>query len=416
MGQSGGPWERVAMDVLGPLPATPEGYKFILVVMDYFTKWVEIFPMRDQTAETVAAVLVEEVFSRMGCPFELHSDQGSNFKSKVMTEVYRLMGIKKTQTTPYDPRGDGMVERMNRTLKDMLAHCVSECQTDWNQHLQLLAMAYRSAPHSTTAETPNLLMLGREVTLPVDLVVEPLPEEVEEPPNLSGYADDLLERMRLVNQATRAMMTQQLQSQKRHFDQNVHLTVHRPGDVVWLKLHARKKGKSPKLMKRWGGPFLIKNKLSSVNYRIQESPRSKCKVVHGDDIKPFYGITPADLGFKESQRPPSQSAETKQEPAPPGVEESGTEQTEPEQSVTGTPEGDAEAAQDQEQEPGPENTPVEAEPLSQRPPRKRRQRHRPKKRDKQEPPEAPQEPKVTDPPRKTRTGRVIKRPNRYGWD
>merc|ERR1711893_445229 len=251
--QSGGPWERVAMDVLGPLPTTPEGYKYVLVVMDYFTKWVEIFPMKDQTAETVAAVLVDEVFSRMGCLIELHSDQGSNFKSRVMTEVYRLMGIKKTQTTPYHLRGDGMVERMNRTLKDMLAHCVSERQTDWNQHLPLLAMAYRSAPHSTTAESPNLLMLGREVTLPVDLVVEPLPEKVEEPPNLSGYADDLLERMRLVNQAARAMMTQQLQSQKRHFDQNVHLTVHRPGDVVWLKLHASKKGKSPKLMRRWGG-------------------------------------------------------------------------------------------------------------------------------------------------------------------
>merc|ERR1711893_323270 len=140
--QSGGPWERVAMDVLGPLPATPGGNKFILVVMDYYTKWVEMFAMKDQTAETVAAVLVDEVFSRMGCPYELHSDQGSNFKSKVMTEVYRLMGIKKTQTTPYHPRGDGMVERMNRTLEDMLAHCVSERQTDWSQHLPLLAMAY----------------------------------------------------------------------------------------------------------------------------------------------------------------------------------------------------------------------------------------------------------------------------------
>merc|ERR1711893_224186 len=414
MGQSGGPWERVAMDVLGPLPATPEGYKFILVVMDYFTKWVEIFPMRDQTAETVAAVLVDEVFSRMGCPIELHSDQGSNFKSKLMTEVYRLMGIKKTQTTPYHPRGDGMVERMNRTLEDMLAHCVSERQTDWDQHLQLLAMAYRSAPHSSTAEMPNLLMLGREVTLPVNLVVEPLPEEVEEPPNLSGYADDLLGRMRFVNEATRAKMTQQLQSQKRHFDQNVHLTVHRPGDVVWLKLHASKKGKSPKLMKRWGGPFLIKDKLSTVNYRIQETPRSKCKVVHGDDIKPCYGITPADLGFKESQRTPSQSAEAGQKPAPPRVEETEPGQTEPEQSATGTPGGDAEVAQNEE--PEITDTPVEAEPLPQRPPRKRRQHHRPKKSDKQEPLEAPKEPKSPDPPRVTRTGRVIKRPNRYGWD
>merc|ERR1711893_451990 len=384
---------------MGPLPTTPEGYNYVLVVMDYFTKWVEVFAMKDQMAETVAAVLVDEVFSRLGCPIELHSDQGSNFKSRVMTEVYRLMGIKKTQTTPYHPRGDGMVERMNKTLEDMLAHCVSERQTDWNQHLPLLAMAYQSAPHSTTAESPNLLMLGREVTLPVDLVVKPLPEEVEEPPNLSGFADDLLERMRLVNQATRAMMTQQLQSQKRHIDQNVHLTIHRPGDVVWLKLHASKKGRSPKLMKHWGGPFLIKDKLSAVTYRIQETPQSKCKVVHGDDIKPCHGITPADLGFKESQRTPSQSAGDSQEPAPIGAEEQGTGQAGPEQDATGTPDGDAEVAQE---EPEPIDTPVEAEPLPQRPPRKRRQRKRPKQMGQQSPPEAPEEPPAMYPPIRTR--------------
>ena len=402
------------MDVLGPLPTTPEGNKFVLVVMDYFTKWVEVFPMKDQTAETVAAVLVDEVFSRLGCPIELHSDQGSNFRSKVMTEVYRLMGIKKTQTTPYHPRGDGMVERMNRTLEDMLAHCVSERQTDWDQHLPLLAMAYRSAPHSTTAETPNMLMLGREVTLPVDLVVEPLPEEVEEPPNLSEYADDLLERMRLVAQATRAVMTQQLQSQKRHFDQNVHLTIHKPGDVVWLKLHAGKKGRSPKLMKRWGGPFLIRDKLSSVNYRIQETPRSKCKVVHGDDIKPCYGITPADLGFKESQRTPSQSAEAGQEAAPPAGEICEAERAEAGPNPTGTPDGEAEAAPSEG--PGSTNTRVEVEPLPQRPPRKRRRRKRPKKMGNKEPTEAPAEPKAPDPPIRTRAGREIKSPKRYGWD
>ena len=401
------------MDVLGPLPTSQGGNKFILVVMDYFTKWVEMFPMKDQTAETVAEVLVDQVFSRMGCPIELHSDQGSNFKSKVMTEVYRLMGIKKTQTTPYHPRGDGMVERMNRTLEDMMAHWVSERQTDWDQHLQLLAMAYRSAPHSTTAESPNLLMLGREVTLPVDLVVEPLPEEVEEPPNLSGYADDLLGNMRLVNEATRAYMTQQLQSQKRHFDHNVHLTIHRPGDVVWLKRHANKKGRTPKLMPRWIGPFMIKDKLSSVNYRIQETPRSKPKVVHGDDIKPCFGITPADLGFKASHRPPSQSAEASQDPAPAQQEEQGVGQAEMEQDATGTPEGDAEAAHEG---PEPVAAPPALEPLPQRPPRRRRQRKRPKEIGTQKPPEAPPEPKPQSPPKRTRTGRVVRSPKRYGWD
>ena len=160
---------------------------------------------------------------------------------------------------------------------------------------------------------------------------------------------------------------------------------------------------------------MIKDKLSTVNYRIQETPRSKCKVVHGDDIKPCYGITPADLGFKESQRTPSQSAEAGQEVVPPAAEEEQTaDQAEPEQVATGTPQGDAEAAPDEET--GSANAPVEAEPLPQRPPRKRRRRKRPVKTGKIEPHEAPEEPKSPDPPIRTRAGREIRGPKRYGWD
>ena len=94
-----------------------------------------------------------------------------------MKEVCRLFGIRKTHTTPYHPRGDGMVERHNRTIEGMMAIWTNEHQTDWDIHLPLLAMAYRSAPHETTAETPNMMNLGREVTLPVDLMLEEPPEE-----------------------------------------------------------------------------------------------------------------------------------------------------------------------------------------------------------------------------------------------
>merc|ERR1712044_99842 len=125
------------------------------------------------------------------------------------------------------------------------------------------------------------------------------------------------------------------------------------------------------------------------------------------------GITPADLGFKGSHRPPSQSAEASQDPAPTGTEEPGIGQADVEQNATGTPEGEAEAAQE---DTGPVDEPVEAEPLPQRPPRKRRQRKGPREAGRRKPPEAPQEPKITDPPIRTRTGRAVRAPKRYGWD
>ena len=98
----GAPMERLAMDILRPLPQTPRGNKFILVVTDYFTKWTESYAIPNQEATTVAEKLVSEFVCRFGVPREIHSDQGSNFESKVMTEVCKLLDIEKTRTPrPY---------------------------------------------------------------------------------------------------------------------------------------------------------------------------------------------------------------------------------------------------------------------------------------------------------------------------
>ena len=108
------------MDILGPLPLTPRGNKFVLVVTDYFTKWTESYAIPNQEATTVAEKLVSEFVCRFGVPREIHSDQGTNFESKVMTEVCKLLDIEKTRTTPLHPQSDGQVERYNRTLIEML--------------------------------------------------------------------------------------------------------------------------------------------------------------------------------------------------------------------------------------------------------------------------------------------------------
>ena len=124
--------ERIAIDVLGPLPVSEDGNKYILIAMDYFTKWPEAYPLPNQEAVTVAKVLVEEFISRFGMPIELHSDQGRNFESRVFAELCSLLGIKKTRTTPLHPQSDGMVERYNRTLEKQLAIFVNENHKDWD--------------------------------------------------------------------------------------------------------------------------------------------------------------------------------------------------------------------------------------------------------------------------------------------
>ena len=114
----GAPMERLAVDVLGPLPTTEAGNKYLLTTADYFTKWVEAYPLPCQEAVVVAEALVNNFVYRFGVPLIIHSDQGRNFESQVFTEMCRLLGVKKTRTTPLHPQSDGMVERFNRTIED----------------------------------------------------------------------------------------------------------------------------------------------------------------------------------------------------------------------------------------------------------------------------------------------------------
>ena len=121
--------------------------------------------------------LVKEFISRFGVPMQMHSDQGRNFESAVFSGVCNLLGINKTRTTALHPESDGMVERFNRTLENQLAIFVEHHQKDWDDHVPLLMMSYRSAVHESTKQTPAKLMFGREVNLPLDLLFGKPPNE-----------------------------------------------------------------------------------------------------------------------------------------------------------------------------------------------------------------------------------------------
>ncbi|GBN29171.1 Retrovirus-related Pol polyprotein from transposon 412 [Araneus ventricosus] len=126
----GAPFERMALDILGPFPVTTKGNRYVLVLMAYFTKWPETIPIPDQETSTVAEKLVRSWFSCYGVSVILHSDQSTNFNSALFTLLCKLLGILKTRTTALHPESDGMVERFNRTILNHLYLFVSRNQTD----------------------------------------------------------------------------------------------------------------------------------------------------------------------------------------------------------------------------------------------------------------------------------------------
>ena len=118
---TGAPFERVAMDIVGPLPRTQRGNRYILTVVDHFTKHVEAYALPDQEAVTIARIFLNEFIFRIGVLYIIHTDQGANFESHMFKELFQLLNINKTRTSPNHPQCDGQVERMNRTLIELLA-------------------------------------------------------------------------------------------------------------------------------------------------------------------------------------------------------------------------------------------------------------------------------------------------------
>ena len=161
------PLQVLAIDFT-KLEMASDGRDNVLVMTDVFSKFTVAATTRDQTATTVVKTLVTEWFQRYGVPERIHSDQGRDFESALVSELCSVYNIRKTRTTPYHPQGNGQCERFNRTLHDLLRTLSAEKKTRWPQHLQEVVQAYNCTPHASTGFAPYFLLFGQEPRLPVD--------------------------------------------------------------------------------------------------------------------------------------------------------------------------------------------------------------------------------------------------------
>ena len=282
--RSGISMERICIDIVGPYPDSYRGNRYALVVTDCFTKYVEIYAMPNQEAATVAQILTKEFFSRYGVPTYLHSDQGTQFESVLFAEMRKLLGITKTRTTPFRPQSDGQSERNIKTLSRMIAMTTKQ-QTDWDDHLPFLSMAYRATPHDSSGLTPNFMMFGRELQMPVDIMI-PLPEnEVISSP--VDYAVRLKAKLTYAYEMARKNLKKSAERQFRLYNRNLYGEPIETGDIVWYANKIRKKGISPKLQPKWRGPCLVVKKLNDVLAHIKLTAK-KSVTVHTDLLKPCH--------------------------------------------------------------------------------------------------------------------------------
>ena len=255
------PWQMVAVDVLA-VPPSFNNNRYLLVIQDYFTKWVEAIPLPDQTTTRITNALVQ-VFSTYGMPEILHSDQGKNFESTLLQQTLATFGIHKSRTTAYHPEGDGMVERFNRSLLQMLRVYVD--QADWEQYLPLMLFAYRTAAHTSTGISPFELMFSRS------------PHMSELPPlaafDTGTYQHQLRTKLAQLQDLVDASLTQAGARQKKAFDRNTHTCSLQPKDAVWLSIPT-----AGKLSPWWEGGWEILSQEGPTMYIITD--RRRREVAH----------------------------------------------------------------------------------------------------------------------------------------
>ena len=264
----GEPFERIAMDVVGPLTKTKRGNWYILVVCDYATRYPEAIPLKKFTAPVVAEHLVE-LMSRHGIPREILTDQGTNFTAALLQELYKMLGVKAIKTTPYHPQTDGLVERFNQTLKQMLRKVIDAEGRDWDQLIPYTLFAYREVPQVSTGFSPFELVYGRDIRGPLDVLK-------------GSWTQENHDRLQEAQESVQKNLEKAQRKQKAWYDQKareMNLTV---GDKVLLLLPTR----SEKLLAKWKGPYKVIKKIGKVNYEVLlDEARNKKKIFHINMLK-----------------------------------------------------------------------------------------------------------------------------------
>ena len=288
--------ERVAFDIIVMSAISKEGFRYILTIGDYFSKYMIAVPLKTKTAVEVVDAILQHWICRFGCPVTIHCDRAPEFSGIVMRDVFRLLRIYHTNTLPYRPQSDGFVERFNGTLGQMLRSATSIKPINWPKVLPYCLTAYNATPQASTGCTPNMLTYGEEIELPVDIMFG---SGYRKGPwiNATGAVSycDYVEHKR--SMLIRAFELARKHLRKAAFRQakgyNVHLKQRQYSVGEWV-LRWYKPSLDKPLGRGWVGPFVVTRVLNDVTCEIQTHPKARLHLVHVDHLKHCFAYEGRD--------------------------------------------------------------------------------------------------------------------------
>ncbi|XP_051982168.1 zinc finger protein 638-like isoform X1 [Xyrauchen texanus] len=285
------PFERIGMDLVGPLERTARGHRFVLVLVDYATRYPEAVPLRNISVRSVAEALLK-IISRVGIPKEILTDQGTTFMSRTLRELYKLLGIKSIQTSVCHPQMDGLVEQFHQTLKSVIFKFVHDDAWNWDKWLEPLLFAVREVPQASTGFSPFELLYGRRPRSVLDVLRENLEEGPSNSKNEIQYILDLRAKLHTLGQLSQENLLQAQERQSRLYNKDTQLREFTPGDKVLALLPTS----SSKLLAKWQGPFEITRRVGEIDYEVKRMDRGGARqIYHLNLLKPWREAVPVTL-------------------------------------------------------------------------------------------------------------------------
>ena len=249
------------MDFIGEInPHSSGQHRWILVATDYFTNWIEAIPTRKKDHNVVINFLIENIFSRFGCPHKLITDNVAAFRAKELVEVCDSMGIKLVHSTSYYPQGNGLVESSNKSLIRITKKLLKDNKKNWDSMLKYALWADRVTFKRSIGNSPFKLVYGTEAAFPIQLtlpVAKFLQEEQDEEEDMTKRITDLVELHQIREQMVEKAAVHQKRI-KEAFDKKAKKNNFQIADLV-LKWDAlkEKKGNHGKFDAFWTSPFII---------------------------------------------------------------------------------------------------------------------------------------------------------------
>ncbi|MBM3917836.1 MAG: DDE-type integrase/transposase/recombinase, partial [Sphingomonadales bacterium] len=270
------PNQRIHADLFGPLKTSPNGKKFILVMTDAFTRYVELVAIDNKETETVANAIFVFWICRYGVPLELVTDQGKEFVSKVCQSLWEKLDLIHNTTSPRHPQANAQAEVVNRTIIRYLGSFVDESTLDWECFLAPLMFSYNTTYHRSLKTSPFFLTFGLHPRLP---------QELDRPYYGTDLPTELMQRLQVARNIARQFMDKAALDYKRQHDDHAVQRTFRVNQEVLLDEHSFL-NKNQKLCEKYSGPHLVTKLIGPVNLELLLQNGRKA-LVHVNRVKPF---------------------------------------------------------------------------------------------------------------------------------